>query len=146
MVMSSAKSISAHTAFLPPALRPLRGREAREGGFFSSVAAEAPRGAVLLYGRALRRPRPRFTAAWRGRGAGKMSERGEAPAASAGAGGEMPAKKQKLSSDENSNPGDLSGDENVRRSGGEAGRWGRQWRGGSVRQLCRRGAALSPRA
>ncbi|XP_037232823.1 polycomb protein EED isoform X2 [Falco biarmicus] len=43
-----------------------------------------------------------------------MSERGEAPAAaaSAGVGGEMPAKKQKLSSDENSNPGDLSGDEN----------------------------------
>ncbi|XP_064297541.1 polycomb protein EED isoform X3 [Phalacrocorax carbo] len=43
-----------------------------------------------------------------------MSERGEAPAAAAaaGAGGEMPAKKQKLSSDENSNPGDLSGDEN----------------------------------
>ncbi|XP_007440390.1 polycomb protein EED-like, partial [Python bivittatus] len=51
------------------------------------------------------------------RGAGKMSERrrgaggrGEAPEAAAGA--EMPAKKQKLSSDENSNPGDLSGDEN----------------------------------
>ncbi|NXU65425.1 EED protein, partial [Horornis vulcanius] len=40
-----------------------------------------------------------------------MSERGEAPAAAAPA-GEMPAKKQKLSSDENSNPGDLSGDEN----------------------------------
>lgn len=57
-----------------------------------------------------------------------MSERGEAPAAaaSAGAAGEMPAKKQKLSSDENSNPGDLSGDENVRP--GERrlkrGRWG----------------------
>lgn len=48
-----------------------------------------------------------------------MSERGEAPAA-AGAGGEMPAKKQKLSSDENSNPGDLSGDENVRLGGREA--------------------------
>lgn len=42
-----------------------------------------------------------------------MSERGEAPAAAAGVGPEMPAKKQKLSSDENSNPGDLSGDENV---------------------------------
>uniref|UniRef100_A0A8C4VLK8 Embryonic ectoderm development n=1 Tax=Gopherus evgoodei TaxID=1825980 RepID=A0A8C4VLK8_9SAUR len=41
-----------------------------------------------------------------------MSERADAPAA-AGAGSEMPAKKQKLSSDENSNPGDLSGDENV---------------------------------
>ncbi|NXU04579.1 EED protein, partial [Buphagus erythrorhynchus] len=42
-----------------------------------------------------------------------MSERGEAPAAAAPApAGEMPAKKQKLSSDENSNPGDLSGDEN----------------------------------
>lgn len=138
------KGVSAHTALRPP----LRGRAAREGGFFSSVAAEAPRGAVLLYGRALRRPRLRFTAAWRGRGAGKMSERGEAPAAaaSAGAGGEMPAKKQKLSSDENSNPGDLSGDENVRPSGGEAGRWGRRWRGGSMRQLCKRGAALSPRA
>uniref|UniRef100_A0A452GM68 Uncharacterized protein n=1 Tax=Gopherus agassizii TaxID=38772 RepID=A0A452GM68_9SAUR len=40
-----------------------------------------------------------------------MSERADAPAA-AGAGSEMPAKKQKLSSDENSNPGDLSGDEN----------------------------------
>ncbi|XP_077664148.1 polycomb protein EED isoform X3 [Eretmochelys imbricata] len=40
-----------------------------------------------------------------------MSERADPPAA-AGAGSEMPAKKQKLSSDENSNPGDLSGDEN----------------------------------
>lgn len=48
-----------------------------------------------------------------------MSERGEAPAAAAPA-GEMPAKKQKLSSDENSNPGDLSGDENVRPGEGGA--------------------------
>ncbi|KAM7179160.1 polycomb protein EED isoform 1-T1 [Macrochelys suwanniensis] len=41
-----------------------------------------------------------------------MSERADPPAAAAGVGSEMPAKKQKLSSDENSNPGDLSGDEN----------------------------------
>ncbi|XP_015680426.1 polycomb protein EED-like, partial [Protobothrops mucrosquamatus] len=43
----------------------------------------------------------------RRRGAGGRSE---APEAAAGS--EMPTKKQKLSSDENSNPGDLSGDEN----------------------------------
>lgn len=61
----------------------------------------------------------RFTAAAMGWRAGKMSERrrggggrGDA-AAEAAAATEMPAKKQKLSSDENSNPGDLSGDENV---------------------------------
>lgn len=57
-----------------------------------------------------------------------MSERGEAPVAAAaavGVGSEMPAKKQKLSSDENSNPGDLSGDENVRPGGGRGG--GRRW-------------------
>lgn len=52
-----------------------------------------------------------------------MSERGEAPAAAAGVGPEMPAKKQKLSSDENSNPGDLSGDENVSPELGTK-RWG----------------------
>lgn len=74
-----------------------------------------------------------------------MSERGEAPAAaaSAGAGGEMPAKKQKLSSDENSNPGDLSGDENVRAGGGEAGGAGAGW-GGAVRR--ERGASRRGRA
>ncbi|XP_039198902.1 polycomb protein EED isoform X1 [Crotalus tigris] len=43
----------------------------------------------------------------RRRGAGGRSEAPEAVA-----GTEMPTKKQKLSSDENSNPGDLSGDEN----------------------------------
>lgn len=70
-----------------------------------------------------------------------MSERGEAPAAAAPA-GEMPAKKQKLSSDENSNPGDLSGDENVRPGEGEAAGVG-GWCGGSARA---RAAGTGPRA
>lgn len=52
-----------------------------------------------------------------------MSERrrgggGRSEAPEAAAGSEMPTKKQKLSSDENSNPGDLSGDENVSGPGG----------------------------
>lgn len=60
----------------------------------------------------------------------------------------MPAKKQKLSSDENSNPGDLSGDENVRageREGGGDGGGG----GGVVwreRARSRRARGLAPGA
>ncbi|KAG8137033.1 hypothetical protein E2320_005577 [Naja naja] len=47
----------------------------------------------------------------RRRGTGGRNEAPETTAAAAAA-TEMPTKKQKLSSDENSNPGDLSGDEN----------------------------------
>lgn len=65
--------------------------------------------------------------------------RGDAAAAGGAAGGEMPAKKQKLSSDENSNPGDLSGDENVRRPPGERGGQA----SGLARLLATRGGAAS---
>ena len=48
----------------------------------------------------------------RGGGRSKMRENKNMVESPSPAGKEMPAKKQKLSSDENSNP-DLSGDENV---------------------------------
>lgn len=66
----------------------------------------------------------------RRRGGGGGRGDGAAAAAAgegAGEGAEMPAKKQKLSSDENSNPGDLSGDENV---SGQPGRKRPRTRGG----------------
>ena len=54
----------------------------------------------------------RSVAAWLSSFHPRKKMRGKMSEAHAEAGNEMPAKKQKLSSDENSNP-DLSGDENV---------------------------------